>query len=258
MFVTSADFDLLPYSIPNLDKVANTFQPYVDEHEEDMLRSLLGVTFYNSFLAGLAALPAAWAVTTPYLIGDKIYYKSHVWQALTNNTGSIPVTGSVDWIMVSDDKWLMLQNGADYILDTRTYHWAGMVKMLKPFIYSEWLSDTFDQYSGNGVSVPNNENANTISPAIRICKGWNDFAVMAGTVVNDRLANDSRFYQPYFLNGYYTPIYCYNERDTLYGFLKQNGVTGTWDGTFDDTFQDFTSYLEFWFKDPGTKNSFNI
>lgn len=258
MFVTAKDFDLLPYSIPNLDKVVNTFQPYVDEHEADMLRSLLGVTFYNSFLAGLAALPAPWLNTTTFAVGDKTYYGTHVWQSLTNaNTGNIPVEG-INWTLIADDKWLQLQNGADYVLNTRSYRWAGMVKMLKPFIYSEWLSDTFDQYSGNGVSVSTNENSVTISPAIRICKGWNEFAVMAGTLVNDRLDNDFRFYQPYFLNGYYTPIYCFNERDTLYGFLKQNGLAGVWDGTFDDTFVDFTSYLDFWFKDPGTKNSFNI
>lgn len=213
MFVVASDFDLPPYSIPNLDKVPNTFGPYVDQHEEEILISLLGASFYNSFIEGLEEDP-------------------------------IP------------EKWSDLRDGADYIIDTHTYKWKGMKNMLVPFIYSEWLSDTFDTLTGVGVVVGNPENSIARSPSARISRAWNQFAQTAGTYMpNYRSEFQYGLYPDW---AYFDGQSCHDMRDTLYGYLKQNGISGTFDGTFDDTFTDFQTYLNFWFKDPGTKNVFNI
>lgn len=53
MFLLKTDFDILPYNIPNLEG-NNAFLPYVEEHEEEILISLLGKSLYDAFVAGLA------------------------------------------------------------------------------------------------------------------------------------------------------------------------------------------------------------
>lgn len=55
MFVTSTDFDIPPYIIPNLagSGPINSFNAYVEREEEKILKSLLGVTLYDSFIEGL-------------------------------------------------------------------------------------------------------------------------------------------------------------------------------------------------------------
>ena len=60
MFCTPSDFNLIPYAIPNLTLVANSFPPIHRESRERDFTKLLGVTLYNEFLAGLAALPDVW------------------------------------------------------------------------------------------------------------------------------------------------------------------------------------------------------
>ena len=54
-FVTSSDFTLVPYSIPNINKVVNTFEDYANEQIEKMLEEkLLGFTLTAAFKTGLA------------------------------------------------------------------------------------------------------------------------------------------------------------------------------------------------------------
>jgi hypothetical protein len=55
MFVTSTDFNIPPLVIPNLQGSGpiNSFNAYVEREEEKILKSLLGVTLYNSFIEGL-------------------------------------------------------------------------------------------------------------------------------------------------------------------------------------------------------------
>lgn len=80
MFVVASDFDLLPYNIPNLegDKMGNTFADYVEEQEEEILKSLLGVTLYESFIEGLEEdYPEDWWIAlrdgADYLYKGKTY-----------------------------------------------------------------------------------------------------------------------------------------------------------------------------------------
>ncbi len=54
MFVEATDFDGYPYSLPNLDKRPNTFSDFVDYVEENVLVDLLGRSFYDRLIAGLA------------------------------------------------------------------------------------------------------------------------------------------------------------------------------------------------------------
>lgn len=240
MFVTASDFDLIPYSIPNLDKKANTFAAYTDEQEAKVLKKLLGVTLYNSFVAGLAALPGKWVSTAPTVINQQYYYGTDIWKALTVQTFTAPVAG-VDWELVEEDnKWLKLRDGADYEYSSKTYHWDGMVTLLKPYIYSIWLRDTFDTHAGIGVVQGKSENADVIDPSTRIARAYNEYAGIAGVM-------RGRGYQPGLCYGSYDTRYrefyeYYNHENTLYGFLYANK----------------SDYPNWCFKDPGLMNALGI
>lgn len=231
MFVVATDFDVIPYSIPNLTG-NNSFPDYIAEHESDILKSLLGKSLYDSFIAGLAGFPE-WSATVPTVVNDQYAYGNDVWKALTVQTGTAPVAG-VNWELVEEDnRWLLLKNGDDYIYNEKTYEWVGMRKMLIPFIFSMWLRDTFDNNSGIGVVIAKGENSKVINPSKRIARGYNVFSMYAGN--------------------------CREKKDTLYGYLSQEGgVTGTFDDSFDESFQTFGNYLNHNFKDPGRMNFMNI
>ncbi len=131
-----------------------------------------------------------------------------------------------------EEKWVNLRDGAPYFYLDKTYNWVGMKKMLIPYIFSMWLRDTFDNNSGIGVVVAKGENSKVINPGRRIARNFNIFSHYAGN--------------------------CHAMKDTLYGFLSQEGLAGTFDETFDDSFQTFIDYLNFSFKSPGLMNTFNL
>lgn len=239
MFVTASDFDLIPYNIPNLDKVTTQFSSYVDTKEEEILIKLLGRPLYLEFIEALELI-TTYSLTVATVIGNEYAYGNDIWEALTVTTGTIPVEGT-DWTLIeSDNKWLCLKNGADYTLDSYVFHWEGVVNMLIPFIYANWVNDTFDNLSGFGVVQGKVENSTVISPRKRIIDAFNRFSIIAGTLVS------SSFYSNFFAIDYYS-FYGYGyedveQRDTLYGFLTVNS----------------TLYEGFRFQDQETRNIFNI
>lgn len=189
MFLTASDFNILPYNIPNVE-TNNSFQTYVNEHEADVLKSLMGIVFYTAFVEGLAE-------PSP------------------------------------EQRWLDLRDGATYELKGRTYEWPGMKKMLKPFIYKSWLSDTWDNDTGIGVVQSKAENAQKVSPSKRIWNAYAAYQAIAGGP-------------------------CAQE-NTLYGYLTVEGIEqGTFDDSFDDSFGTFQSYFHYYFQVPGSENSFGI
>ncbi len=79
MFLTSEDFEVPPYEIPNLAGVANSFSDYVDEHEETILKELMGVQLYDAFISGLDEdYPEERWINLrdglDYLVGEKTYH----------------------------------------------------------------------------------------------------------------------------------------------------------------------------------------
>lgn len=206
---------------------------FVAEKEPEVLISLLGDDLYTDFIDGLNALPAEWLIETPYTIGDSVVYGVSVFTALTDNVGITPTEGT-DWTITDlNNRWLKLKKGAKYILNNKPYVWPGMVKMLRPFIFSEFLRAGFDTYSGIGMVVPTSENSSVVSPGDAIASAWMTYARIAG----DNL----------------------NQRNTLYGFLKYEGDAGIYDDVLDPAeFTDFYGYLSFFFTCPGTQNVFDF
>lgn len=232
--VSATDFDIPPYTIPNLDKKANTFTVFVFEQQEEILLKVLGRNLYDSFIDGLDALPSAWSSTVATVIDQQYIHGNNIWKALTVQTGTAPVEGA-DWELVEEDnRWLLLKNGNTYAYNDKVYYFKGMSKIMRPFIYSKWLEYTFDQHVGvGGLTIPKTENSQTISPATRIITSWNDFARNIGDKCN--------------------------QIDTLYGYLiNTNTLDGSFDDTFDDSFDTFQDYLNYCFNNPGLKNHLDL
>lgn len=184
MFVTADDFNLIPYNIPNLQQVANTFPLYVEAKERVILVKLLGLQLYTDFVAGLNALPPQWqAAPAKYDIDEQVVYGASIWKSLIDDNRSEPVEGT-DWTKVEDNKWLTLKLGTTYGINSVASVWVGMKRMLVPYIYSVWLRDTFDSHSGVGIVEAKAENSAVKSPAIRIVRAFNEFAMIAGTSDN--------------------------------------------------------------------------
>jgi hypothetical protein len=230
MFVTPDDFNLIPYNIPNLQQVTNTFPLYIEEKERRVLSRLLGMPLYLQFVAGLKALPPEWeAPPVSYIIGDLVTYGVGVWQALVDGTTTPPVEGT-DWTLVEVNYWLRLKLGGSFLYSDFVHTWVGMKAMLVPYIYSQWLRDTYDSHAGIGIVESKAENANVISPAKRISDAFNEFSIMAGTYI----AGDPFYDSSYLYYGY--------QLDSLAGFLYASNYNttpapyATWEGFVDSGF----------------------
>lgn len=51
--VTSDDFDILPYALPNLEEVQDTFDEFVVEQQELILRKILGDSLFEAYEGGV-------------------------------------------------------------------------------------------------------------------------------------------------------------------------------------------------------------
>jgi hypothetical protein len=182
MFVTAQQFDVAPYNIPNLQEdLLTAFNSYVEQEEEKMLRTLLGDMFYEAFIEALNNLPDAWVNNNNpgYGIGAQVTYGVDVWESLTlNNLNNVPEVGANWQLIEAGNRWLKLAVGTKYTVSAKTRTWVGMAEMLKPFIYAQWTETNTDNNTGIGMVVAEAENSSVISPTVRICRAWNEFADM--------------------------------------------------------------------------------
>jgi len=243
MFVTAQDFEQIPYRVPtakttqpNGDVVANPeFDAYIQKKEVEIIRNILGVDFYNAYLDGIAALPAAWEQRTSpdgYAIDDEVTQDEMVFKSLVADN-VLPTTDETAWVEVPNI-WLLLKNGDDYIYIRRKYIWNGFKSILVPAIFSMWLKDTFDNYSNLGISIPELENGQWVNPSRRIVAANNDFISKLGNY--------------------------YRQEGTLYGYVwNKNLLDGRFSTVYDPTlFNSFGAYLAPGFHYYGLMNIFNI
>ena len=211
MFIVAADFETPPYNLPNLND-NTSFEDFVEEQEEEILRQLLGDSLYEAFIEGLEEDP-------------------------------IP------------QRWIDLRDGKSYTYNDKTYKWKGIKKMLKPFIYSQWVRHDTDTATGVGIVVGNAENSQVINSSHRIAFSWNHFSRLAGNTDDMELGIGNfydHFYYPYF-NVWYTPAF----KNTLLGFLYTSESTYTADLPADE-YADIIDYLRNNFESPGYLNQMGI
>lgn len=233
MFVTASDFNLPPYQIPGLDKVANTFTAFIDKVERKYLLEVLGSNLYNAFINGLNALPSSWVSTAPTVVNQLYVYGNNIWKALTIQTGVAPIDG-INWqLNEANNLWLLLKNGNTYLYGGKYYQWVGMLEACSPLVYSKWIEAGSVSLTSNGFIVSKTENNDRYDSIEFICSSWNEWSRFVGSSCE--------------------------QYDTLYGYLYYtNANTGVFDDTFDSTFQNFNEYLSFSFRSQGRKNIFGI
>lgn len=197
MFLTSANFNAYPYQLPNLEEEdeAADFQAFINTVEETRLREVLGDDLYEALVAYMALNVGVW-VAGSYDQGVKKEHVNKVWTCDADGTVTEP--GVAGW--TEDEtltRWVELKNGVDYEYNDKDYHWDGLVKLLKPVVYSDKLRDLEDSAGSVGVVVATSENTAKGQAAIKICDSFNEFVRIAGD-------------------------YC-NQKDTLFGFFYNSG-----------------------------------
>lgn len=183
----------MPYDLPNLEELTvedndgietGAFLDFVDEQEELSLRALMGDDLYEAFIEGIS------------LDGELNGEFVDEWE----------------WSEDIEERWLNLINGALYDSNGIVNRWKGLYKLLKPYIYSQYLNASGDSMSGAGVVVAKPENSYQGDARVRICAAWNEYAKLAG---------------------------CEGERDSLYGFLYNSG------SAYIDSIGDYTDVREY-------------
>ena len=142
MFLDPSDFEDVPYLIPNQEE-SRSLQEYIDTKEAYYLKKVLGLSFYNEFIAGLE---------TSGVIEQK-------------------------WIDLKDGKEYTVGEGDS----ANEYEYSGIKDLLKPAIYSNWLEDNYRKWSNGGMIVNTAQNnATAVNPIDEIAGNWNEFVRKIG------------------------------------------------------------------------------
>jgi hypothetical protein len=119
--------------------------------------------------------------------------------------------------VIPDQKWVDLRDGAFYTYNSKQYKYRGLIYTLKPYIYSQWISDNFNNLAALGVVLPTVENGETISPATEIVLAYNEFVSRLGGVCK--------------------------RRNTMYGFLDADPVFfSDWDFDCEDVIEEINTW----------------
>lgn len=242
MITTLGDFTVVPYQIPSQvgEGAVDTVQPFIERVEEDALIALLGFPFYRALVAGLEALPDIWNEEVEYALNDlvrkgNVIYKS----SISANEGNDPEENPVIWEVQPDDKWLLLLEGDTYTWEGKEYTWVGLHKAFIPMVYAEYLTSFTTFQTSVGTTAPLTENADSASPASAISKAWARYRQLVCKGLNPSCRT------------------CNSAVDTLIGYLLANEdvfagdvASAGWDT--------FKQYLNDNFKDPGSRNDFNL
>lgn len=252
MVLSPTDFIGVPYNIVQSLDNANTLAAFIDAKEKEVLKELVGLTFFKSIETGFASLPPEWnaANSASYDIGFDVVFGKDIYRSAINNNADTPGTG-ITWTLQPVNKWLRLKKGDTYTYAGREQTWRGFPEALKPYVHSEWLRDSFSPTAALGSVVPQAENSLVINPGHVIARHYNKYAeIVRGTFelyvdayIAD-LANDS-----YWSNWYH--------EDSLYGYLYDNAADFDVDVNTKG-WQDFRTYLSYKFCAPGYLNLMNL
>lgn len=191
MFVTAEDFNLEPYNLPNLDVDATTTFPAYITDQEEI------------------------ALTK--ILGRLLYTKLATNLALDAGAQL--------------ERFKDIRDGKVYTHNGIKYYWCGLKKTLRPYIYCLWTRECINSNTGIGIAEPKAENSVVISPAPRMSRAYNDFALKIG----------GRNYP----------------KDSLYGLLFNSESVYLTD-VEEYGYSSFRSYLYDYFKFPGMTNSFGL
>lgn len=190
LFVSPSDFNVIPYSVANLDAAEATLQLIIDEVVPATLKKVLGLTLYDQLVAGVEALPDAWSAENDYDAPDEVYYGVSIWQALQPIAASdVPPSEGADWTLVQQTNiWLKLRDGSRYRYPDATstgnklYVYSGVKPFLIPLVYKTWLERfVFDTQTDAGVIASDLENAGNNGVRDRMVNCANAAARLVGS-----------------------------------------------------------------------------
>lgn len=107
------------------------------------------------------------------------------------------------------EKWAKLDTGENYERNGKTYIWRGMKYLLKPALWSMWLTHNYGTPGLGGMVVQDAENSQVVNPALWACDSWNEYVKRVG------LVKSIRYYK-----GFLT-----NYENTLYGYMEAKSTT---------------------------------
>src|SRR5678816_3646809 len=96
--LTSADFVVKPYVMPNQADLSEGYDLFIDEQVENLLRDLLGSPFYNALKAGVEALPADWSAATTYVVDSLVVSGNKIDKSLQAANTNNAVTDILWWV----------------------------------------------------------------------------------------------------------------------------------------------------------------
>ncbi len=125
---------------------------------------------------------------------------------------------------IVEQKWTDLKYGTTYTYSDVLYEWAGIKTLLKPVVYSEWLTINFRRWTSSGMIInTGQQNSGAVNPDQEIIRAWNEFVDLLGG------------------SGYGWPVQwltTHNYKNTIYGFLQVNSTDyNDWDFSLTTYFQ---------------------
>lgn len=254
-FVSTDDFDVIPFALPNISASKSAFDKYVTQLQNNELRKIFGTYFYDAFQTALDALPPLYVTKTAYAINDQVVYGNSIFKALQAVliTNVIPPVAGAIWELVEEDnRWLLLKNGDTYTYYNRPYVWKGMKESCKGLVYAYWVRDKYaDTLTTIGNAKPKSENANMSEMAQRQVRGFNCF-------VNLFVGNCDMSYNGHY--SFYWPYLCAYREDSLIGYLwdKQDNFSDLFDTSLNLPWGDLQIYLSQMFRAPKRWNTFGL
>lgn len=246
MFAVATDFNRLPYNLTGLNKVGADFLDFVNYNEEQSFRELFGNTFYDALATAFPTLPTVYSPATAYLIGNQVVYVSNniadVYTCILAGTDKTPSSQPLYWTKQAVNRWARFVYGDTYLYYNRPQKWYGMKRLAVPLIYALWTKYTYDNQTTTGVAVSKKENADVVSPSVRIARAMNEYADLVATGCPNVFRNIDVFWPEL--------------ENSLFGYLYLNSAT--WDDLVVGQTGDFKAYLAYSFVYPGYTNSFGL
>jgi len=151
MILEQDDFLQVPYRIPNQSE-SKDFQDFIDKRETYYLKKILGLDLYRLFKTGF----------------DGIASPDQIWMDLAYGTNE----------ETNPD------GDGDYEYGSYNYEYLGLVEVLRPAIYADWLKENYRTWDNSGVVMPTGQNnATIVMPDVEITKSWNEFVNFLGSPI---------------------------------------------------------------------------
>lgn len=79
-----------------------------------------------------------------------------------------------------EERWTQLRDGTTYVYNIKTYEYGGLIDLLRPYIFSEWVRENRDKFMSVGTVRAEATDTKAVSPDSRIIEAYNDYCDKVG------------------------------------------------------------------------------